>query len=184
MIRLFVGLPIDSGLRRTLALLGCSLPGARPVPEDQIHLTLRFIGEVSGEHFNEIKTALGGLNSQPLSLTISGTGHFPPRGIPRVVWAGVQPAGDIIILRNRVNHLLRGCGVEPEHRKFHPHVTIARLKNTSPGRVADFLASNALLHSPPFTIDRVELLSSRLNPKGAVHTVEAIYPLGAPEEPR
>ena len=184
MIRLFVGLPIDSGPRRTLSLLGGSLPGARPVPEDQIHLTLRFIGEVSGDHFKGIKAALTGLNSQPLSLTISGTGHFPPRGIPRVIWAGVQPAGDIIILRNRVNQLLRGCGVEPEHRKFHPHITIARLKNTSPSRIAGFLASNALLRSPPFTIDRVELLSSRLNPKGAVHTVEAIYPLEAPGEPR
>lgn len=184
MIRLFVGLPIDPGFRQTLARLGCSLPGARPTPEEQIHLTLRFIGEVSGVLFDEIKATLAELNSPALSLTIRGAGHFPPRGAPRVLWAGVQPAGDIIILRNRVNHLLRSCGVEPEHRKFHPHVTFARLKNTSPGRVADFLASNALLRSPPFTIDRVELLSSRLNPKGAVHTVEAIYPLGAPEEPR
>lgn len=94
-----------------------------------------------------------------------------------MVWAGVDPAGDIIILRNRVNYLLGQCGIEPEQRKFHPHVTLARLKSTSPTRVAAFLQNNALLESPQFVIEQINLYSSTLHPEGALHRVEATCPL-------
>ena len=87
-----------------------------------------------------------------------------------------------MILRNKVNYLLRLCGVEPERRKFHPHITLARLKNSSPERVAAFLQTNALLHSPSIVIDRITLYSSRLQPDGAVHLVEGVYPLSTPDE--
>lgn len=177
MIRLFVGISIEDSFRRLLSSLGATIPGARPVPEDQIHLTLRFIGEVEAMTFADIKEGLEGLEAKPLTLQIKGTGHFPPRGKPRVVWAGIEPAGDVIILRNRVNYLLSLCSIEPEQRKFHPHVTIARLKDGQPKRVAAFLAANALLESPPFTVDRVNLYSSTLHQSGARHRVEASYPL-------
>ena len=180
MIRLFIGIPIASHVRQILSSLGASIPGARAVPEDQIHLTLRFIGEVDALTFGDIKDSLEGLEAPSLTLRISGTGHFPPRGQPRVVWAGVDPAGDVIILRNRVNNRLSLCGIKPEQRKFHPHVTLARLKNSPPQRVAGFLAANAQLQSPPFSVDKVHLYSSTLHPKGALHRVEAVYPLAGP----
>ena len=177
MIRLFVGIPIAPAIRQLLSSLGGTVPGARPVPEDQIHLTLRFIGEVEPSTLADIRESLEGLESSPLSLCIRGTGHFPPRGQPRVLWAGIAPAGNVIILRNRVNNRLSLCGIKPEQRKFHPHVTLARLKNTSPTRVASFLAANALLESPPFEVNQVRLFSSTLHPSGAIHRVEGAYPL-------
>ena len=180
MIRLFVGIPIAPSIRQLLSSLGGSVPGARSVPEDQIHLTLRFIGEVEPSTLADIKESLEGLESGPLTLCIKGTGHFPPRGQPRVLWAGIEPAGDVIILRNRVNNRLSLCGIMPEQRKFHPHVTLARLKRSSPKRVAAFLSANAFLQSPPFTVDHVRLYSSTLHPEGALHRVEAAYPLGTP----
>lgn len=183
MIRLFVGLEVDHTIRQLLSRLGGSIPGARPVPEEQIHLTLRFIGEVDGSMYKDIRTALAGIESGPLKISIRGTGHFPPRGAPRVLWAGVEPRGDVLILRNKINHHLRLCGVEAERRKYHPHLTIARLKNSSARRVADFLAGNALLESPPFTINQVHLFSSLLTPNGAVHRIEASYPLESSAEP-
>ncbi len=176
MIRLFVGIEIAPSARRLLSSLGATVPGARTVPEEQIHLTLRFIGEVDTNSFADIRESLEGLAYKPLRLCISGTGHFPPRGQPRVLWAGVEPAGDIIILRNRVNNQLRLCGIKPEQRKYHPHVTLARLKNTSPKKVAGFLAANAHLQSPPFSVNHVCLYSSILHPRGAIHRIEAIYP--------
>lgn len=177
MIRLFVALPIDPEIRRRLAELGGTIPGSRPVPEDQIHLTLRFIGEVDAALFHDVREQLHGLRAGPLQLTVRGTGHFPPRGNPRVVWAGIEPAGQVIILRNRVNTILSVCGIAPEQRKFHPHITLARLRDCSPKRVADFLAGNALLQSPEFTVDRVHLYSSRLTADGAIHRLEGSYPL-------
>ncbi|NNK58945.1 MAG: RNA 2',3'-cyclic phosphodiesterase, partial [Desulfofustis sp.] len=174
---LFVGIPIAPAIRQLLSSLGGTVPGARAVPEDQIHLTLRFIGEVEPSTMTDIKESLEGIESSPLSLSIKGAGHFPPRGQPRVIWAGIDPAGDVIILRNRVNNRLSLCGIKPEQRKFHPHVTLARLKNTSPKRVASFLAVNALLESPPFDVNQVRLYSSTLHPGGAIHRVEAVYPL-------
>jgi len=180
MIRLFVGIPVTAHICHLLSSLGASIPGARAVPEDQIHLTLRFIGEVDALTFGDIKDSLEGLDAPSLTLSIKGTGHFPPRGQPRVLWAGVNPAGDVIILRNRINNRLSLCGIKPEQRKFHPHVTLARLKNSPPKRVAGFLAVNAQLQSPPFSVDRVHLYSSTLHPKGALHRIEAVYPLVGP----
>ena len=180
MIRLFVGIPIAPPVRHLLSILGASIPGARAVPEDQIHLTLRFIGEVDALTFGDIKDSLEGLDASSLMLSIQGTGHFPPRGQPRIVWAGIDPAGDVIILRNRVNNRLRLCGIKPEQRKFYPHITLARLKNSPPKRVASFLAANAQLQSPAFSVDQVHLYSSILHPKGALHRVEAVYPLAGP----
>ena len=180
MIRLFVGIAMPANVRRLLSGLGSTIPGGRAVPEEQIHLTLRFIGDVEAGRFLDIREGLEALEAGPLTTAIRGVGHFPPRGKPRVVWAGVEAAGDIMILRNRVNSLLARSGIAPEQRKFHPHVTLARLRNSSPKRVAAFLEANSLLRSPPFLIDQVTLYSSRLHSDGALHRVEAVYPLGGP----
>ena len=177
MIRLFIAIPIDTKIRRRLGSLGGTIPDARSVPENQIHLTLRFIGEVESNLFHDIREQLHELKSGPLQLSVKGTGHFPPRGNPRVVWAGVEPAGDVIILRNRVNNILSQCGIEPERRKFRAHITLARLQNSRPERIADFLAGNARLHSPSFDVDHVNLYSSTLTTDGAIHRIEGSYPL-------
>lgn len=177
MIRLFIAIPIDSEIRKKLGSLGGTIPGARPVPEDQIHLTLRFIGEVESNIFHDIREQLHELSSKPLQISVKGTGHFPPRGNPRVIWAGIEPAGDVIILRNRINTILSRCGIDPERRKFRAHITLARLENSPPERVAHFLTGNALLHSPPFAVDHVNLYSSKLTPDGAIHRIEGSYPL-------
>lgn len=183
MIRLFVAIPIDTEIRRKLNGLGKMIPGASPVSEEQIHLTLRFIGEVESTLFHDIRERMYELQSGPLQISVKGTGHFPPRGTPRVIWAGIKPAGDVIILRNRVNTILSKCGIAYEQRKFHAHITLARLKNSSPKRVADFLAGNVLLQSPVFTIDRVHLYSSKLTANGAIHRIEGSYPLEIGSQP-
>ena len=177
MKRLFIALEIDETIRRLLCGLGSDIPGARPVPEEQLHLTLRFIGEVDGAVFRDIRTTLHEIDGPAVTMAIKGVGFFPPRGLPRVLWAGIEAPPELMRLRNRVNRTLQGCGIEPEQRKFHPHITLARLNNSPPGRVARFLAGNNLMQTPPFSAEQLILFSSTLTRKGAVHAIEAIYPL-------
>ena len=177
MKRLFLALRLDNSTRALLSGLGAQVPGAHPVSEEQLHLTLRFIGEVDGATFRDIREGLWGLPAPPVVLSISGVGHFPPRGKPRILWAGVEPSAELASLRNKVNHILRECGISPEERKYHPHITLARLKDSSTHRVARFLSQNSMLRTPPCTVHQVTLFSSILSPKGALHTIEDEYPL-------
>jgi len=177
MKRIFLALRIDDITRALLSGLGGQVSGARPVADDQLHLTLRFIGDVDGATFRDIREQLWELSAKPISLSVRGVGHFPPRGTPRILWAGVEPSGELIILRNKVNRILSLCTIAPEQRKYHPHITLARLKTSSPHRVAQFLSQNNSLMAPSFTVDQLTLFSSNLSPKGAVHTIEEEYPL-------
>ena len=177
MRRIFLALPLNDFARSMLDGLGCTVQGARPVPASQLHCTIRFIGEVDGCLYNDIRDQLQTLMSPPVRISIEGVGHFPPRGAPRVLWAGIEPTDELNLLRNRVNRILKQCSVLPEKRKFHPHVTLARLNNCSPSRVARFLTDTCSLEIPPFNVNRLSLLSSILSPKGAIHTIEQEYPL-------
>lgn len=177
MIRLFIALPIPQEIRPFLHRIGSSLPYAKPVPEEQIHLTLRFIGDVEGSQFIDIKQSLSSVTAASFRMSIQGVGHFPPRGKPRVIWAGAQPAKKIQSLKKKIDTCLRTCKLDPDKRKFFPHVTLARLKDTPVKRVSEFLAGNAFLHFDEFEANCFQLYSSKLTPKGAIHTLEASYSL-------
>ncbi|MBE0582835.1 MAG: RNA 2',3'-cyclic phosphodiesterase [Desulfofustis sp.] len=180
MIRTFIALQLEDSLRSRLSELGRSIPDARPVPPEQIHLTLRFLGDIDGTLFQDIKEGLTGVVAPPLTMSLCGVGHFPPRGAPRVIWAGVEPAAALTGLRSGINRVLTRIGIPAEERRYHPHVTFARLKGSPIGRIADFLAGNSLLLSPPCTIESFTLFSSTLTAKGAIHRIEADYPLRRP----
>ena len=153
------------------------IPGARWIALDQLHLTVRFIGDVDGALFLDIKTALAETNISPFNIQMKGVGHFPPRGAPRVIWAGLEKSEPLLLLRKKIDAALLKIGVTPEKRKFSPHITLARLKNTPPQKVANFLSGNSLFSQEPFQVDDFKLYSSTLTPKGAIHKVERIYSL-------
>jgi RNA 2',3'-cyclic 3'-phosphodiesterase len=175
MFRLFVALDLPEEIRDELHAMAFGLPGARWVEKAQIHLTLRFIGEVDGAAFQDIKDALAGIHARPFSMRLKGVGHFPPRKEPRVLWVGVEDNSNLLQLRNRVERALVGAGLEPEHRKFAPHITLARLKDTPLGKLTNFLAGNALYASKSFEVSEFHLYLSRLTAKEAIHTREVTY---------
>lgn len=178
MIRLFIAVELPSDIRLYIKDLGRGIPGARPLPAEQIHLTLRFIGEVEGTLFQDIRECLFDVKKTPFSLQVSGVGHFPPRGIPKVIWAGVTPTEELVRLKKRVDRVLLTCGIDLEKQKFSPHITLARLRNSPIPRVSEFLAGNSFLQTPEFTVDSFHLFSSRLGKSGALHTLEESYGLG------
>lgn len=177
MYRLFVAIDLPEAVKDHLALLASGIPGARWVADDQYHLTLRFIGDVDGLVYDDVMGALDEIRHPPLTLQLRGVGHFPPKGVPRVLWAGVAPNEDLVDLRNKVERRLVRAGLEPERRKFHPHVTIARFGDVHKDRVARFLGANGLFRTEPFEAQEMQLYRSYLHDSGALHEIVGSFDL-------
>lgn len=177
MIRLFVAYDLPDDVRMLICGMGATIPGARAVPTDQLHLTLKFIGDVEESMLPDLREALSEVVSPPLLIKLQGVGHFPPRGNPKVLWCGISPTLETIQLRNSIEKALDAIGIPRERRKFSPHVTLARLRNSPLKRVTQFLAGNSMFETPTFRVDNFRLYSSVLSTRGAVHTVQAEFPM-------
>lgn len=183
MIRLFVAITLPEAVRERLAGLAGGIPGARWMDADQMHLTLRFIGDVNGAAFDDSRLALGGVRAPAFDLVLNGAGHFGNRRRVRTVWAGVAANPALVHLNGRVEAALVNAGLAPEPRRFSPHVTLARLRHAPAGRVAAFLAAHALLHEGPIAVRRFQLFSSQLSRTGAIYHVEEEYELAESQTP-
>jgi 2'-5' RNA ligase len=179
MIRLFVAIPLPDELRRRAAALCRGIAAAKWVDPDNMHLTLRFIGEVDEPQGGDIVDALDTVGGAPFALTLSGAGHFGSDRRVRAVWLGVEKSAALNALQARIESALARAGLAPEGRKFHPHVTLARMKSRASGEVGPWLAANTLFRAMPFTVEQFALYSSQLGGTGAVYTAEAEFPLGA-----
>ncbi len=177
-MRLFVGVPLPAAVRESLADLRSGLPGARWVDADNMHVSLRFIGEVDGIQAEDIDAALGDVREPAFRLALRGVGCFDSRRKVRSVWAGVTQSDGLAHLRDKVESAIVRAGFEPERRKFKPHVTLARFKNTPSARVGPYLETHNAFAAGPFPVDRFDLLRSYLSHTGARYQSIADYPLG------
>ena len=152
------------------------ISGARWQSDDQLHLTLRFIGEVDRHRAGDILAALGTIHHPRFEMELNGLGTFDRRGLPETVWAGVAPPGPPKALHKKVDQAMARVGVAPDERAYLPHITLARLKRSS-GTVRNMLEQHGGLRSPLFPVDRFALFESQLTPEGAVYTPIENYPL-------
>ena len=178
MHRLFVAIRPPDKVRDALLDLMGGISGARWQDDDQLHLTLRFIGEVDRHAADDVHAALGSIHQPRFELAISGLGVFDRRGAPEVVWAGVTPQEPVERLHKKVDQAIVRAGLEPERRAFHPHITLARWKGRRTRELADFLDRRRGLASEPFEVDALILYESRLSRHGAHYEEVASYPLG------
>ncbi len=174
-MRLFVGIELPETIRRALGLLRGGIRGAKWQRDDQFHLTLRFIGEVPPSHVDEIVGALAGISFSPFALRLSGVGLFGNGHQPRLLWAGVKDAAPLRHLARKVNHALERIGIEEEHRKFAPHVTIARFARRA-GPVDEWIGQHRDFSLPPFPVSHFSLFESHLLGEGARYEIEARFP--------
>jgi RNA 2',3'-cyclic 3'-phosphodiesterase len=177
MIRLFVALEIPEAVRAMLTRLQTGVPGARWAAPEQMHLTMRFIGEVNGTMANDIDDALASVRASAFTMELAGVGEFGGKN-PRALWAGVRANEALLHLQRKIETALQRFGLEPERRKFTPHVTLARLKATSRGHVMDFLTDHALFASASFEMKHFVLFSSKLGSNGSIYRLERTYALG------
>ncbi|HSR55521.1 MAG TPA: RNA 2',3'-cyclic phosphodiesterase [Alphaproteobacteria bacterium] len=184
MIRLFVGLSLPEGVRERLHGLKGGVPGARWIEPENMHLTLRFIGNVDDLAIEEVDEALSRVRSPAFDLEIAGVGEFSRGRRPVMLWAGVNPDPDLMDLQRRIESAVVKGGFPPEGRRFTPHVTLARIKNGARGRVRDFIEENNLLRVEPVPVTCFTLFSSHLGRRGASYRAEADYPLAIREGAR
>lgn len=177
--RLFLALRPPLALREALLSVMGGIAGARWQDDDQLHLTLRFIGEVETPVANDLAEAFGQVRMRPFELTIRGVGHFERGGIPHTLWAGVAPSPELRKLRTKFERLCVAQGLEPERRVFAPHITLARL-NASSGPVGPFLAEHERLAAGTWTVESFVLYESHLAPTGPRYEVATMYDLSVP----
>ncbi|MAF95172.1 MAG: RNA 2',3'-cyclic phosphodiesterase [Rhodospirillaceae bacterium] len=176
-MRLFVGIPLPEDVRARLGELKGGLQGARWVRPGNLHLSLRFIGEVPGGGEADIDEALAAIEAPAFPLTLSELGCFDRRGRVHAVWAGVGVSDPLMRLRAKVEHALVRLDHEPEHRKFKPHVTLARMKNGSASEVGHYLEALNGFSAGPFEVDCFTLYRSHLGHGGAHYQALADYGL-------
>lgn len=176
MHRLFVAIRPPRLVRvQLLAAMG-GISGARWQSDDQLHLTLRFIGEVDRHLAEDVHAALGGIHHPRFEIALTGLGAFDRRGRAETIWAGVAPHEPLKALHKKVDQALARAGVEPDHRVYLPHITLARL-NRSAGPVESFIERSAEMRGDPFEIDSFCLYESQLAPEGSLYTLVERYPL-------
>jgi RNA 2',3'-cyclic 3'-phosphodiesterase len=176
-LRLFIALDLPSTVQTILYDMACEIKGGRPVPRDQLHLTLKFIGDIEKQALISLKEALMSVRSPEFYLNLIGVGIFPPRGTPRIVWAGISQQRELVMLQSAIESTLASLGYAKEERPFSPHITLVRLKTLHNDSVKSFLVSNKNFRAEPCLVPSFKLYSSRLTDAGAIHRLEAAFPL-------
>ena len=175
MPRLFTGLEIPKSLGDSLSMLRGGLPGARWIDPENYHLTLRFIGDVDERLAHEAAFILGQVRREAFEIKLDTLSFFGGNR-PRAIVALIAPTKPLLELQAEHERLLRRIGLEPEGRKVTPHVTVARLRDSSSHQVADYFSSRGHFRAPVFEPDRFVLFSSRDSVGGGPYVVEADYP--------
>ena len=176
-MRLFVAIRPPRAIRDLLLSAMGGISGARWQNDDQLHITLRFIGEVDRRQAEDIDAALRSVRHARFEVRLSGVGSFEKRGQPSAVWAGVTPAVALATLHKKIDQALVRVGLEPERRAYLPHVTLARL-GRSAGPIGGFLEQAGDLSTPLFMVADFALFESDLTAEAAVYSIVERYPLG------
>lgn len=176
MPRLFTGVEIPPDVALSLSMLRGGLPGARWIDAENYHVTLRFIGDVDDMVAHDVASMLDQVKRRAFNLHFEGITSFGGRK-PRAVVAAVASEPMLMELQAEQERLMQRIGLEPEGRKYTPHVTLARLRDASSRDVANYLSARGLFRTPAFRVSRFVLFSSRASMGGGPYVIEESYPL-------
>ncbi len=171
--RLFVGIDLPHDCKAVLAELDPRIRGLRWLPESQIHLTMSFLGDVDETKQGVLEESLRQVHVPPFFLPLSGMGSFNARGRPSVVWVGIGHGHPhLFALHRKIQDAVIHAGLEPDLKPFHPHVTVARVRDLSRQSLQPFLRKFAETEFGMFNVTGFTLYSSVLSPEGANHKPE------------
>ena len=178
MLRLFVALALPEAATAALERLSFDgMPGARWVEPENMHITLRFSGEVNEHDAEEIHHELARVRALRFSLSLVGVDAVGQGRKTRALWAGVEKSEPLNLLRGRVEAAVMRAGHPPEARKFVPHVSLARFNSAPPDRIQRFIENNNLFRFGPIAFEHFTLFESDTGAGGPVYTPLQEYPL-------
>ncbi len=176
-MRLFIAIPLSQQVKKRL--LDCqTIDGIKWQRPDQIHLTLKFLGDTDENLIGDLKEGLGKIDLPEFSLAINGFGYFPKGKQPRILWAGISSNSMLEKLHQEVEEICIKLGFESEQRKFKPHITVGRIKKATKRAVVKFVNQHNKFHISDVSIKEFVLYESKLNPKGARHLRLETFQLG------
>ncbi len=176
--RLFIAVELPENARLRLGCLAQEVSGVKWNPAQQLHLTLRFIGDSSPDDQHKIENALQTVTGSPFEVTLSGLGVFPSTARPKVLWAGIEGGkAELVSLQQEIEYQLLEAGLKPQDKPFHPHVTLGRNRTAAANAIQNWLEHHRDFALEPFSVNSFALFSSKLTPQGAVHTKEVEYHL-------
>lgn len=176
-MRLFVALSLPDGIAARLNIMCCGVPGARWVEPANMHVTLRFIGEVDDVAAEDIDHHLSRIEAPAFDLELQGLGTFGKGSKAHALWVGVIPSPGLLHLQAKIESAIVRAGQPAETRKFTPHVTLARLNHPDSGRLQSFIEGNNLFKAGPFTVEDFTIFESQTGKGGPVYTALQDYPL-------
>lgn len=184
MKRVFVALPLPDEVRANLARLGGGLGGGSAgvlwAEPQNLHLTLRFIGDTDEGRIRDLEDELETITEPAFQFDIEGLGQFGDNN-PRILWAGIKDDETLQHLQKKIELTVVRCGFEAETRKFTPHITLARLRRVSPDALARFIESRGRVFEGPVDVTRFQLVQSLRGENGPIYQPLRDYPLeGAP----
>ena len=180
MTRLFFALSLPDSISDELDGLCEGIARARWALENDYHITLNFLGEVPGARVREVIEIAHSIRKPALELSLQGSGVYPHRGRPKVLWVGVQPDEALLSLQRTLQNELRHADFVLEKRKFRPHVTLARIEQCQHEHLTPWLGQHLLFKSAPFRVFRFHLFSSVLTSSGSRYALEESFRLGGP----
>ena len=176
--RLFVSLRLPEPCQDAVATLMETADGVRWTRPEQLHLTLRFLGDVLDDQAQQMVEALSRVKVQSFVLPLEGVGVFPPKGPKRILWVGLGSAHTRLFqLRQQVDDALLSAGWRGDLRSFEPHITVGRILTAPRGWIDGWLKKHAEFSGPAFRVSSFQLMSSELGPTGPVHRVHTDFPL-------
>lgn len=176
MPRLFTGIELPEPIRDTLSDLEVPIPGVNWIHSDNLHVTLRFAGDVDNGVAREFAELLAGIDIEAFEMRVAGVGTFGGKE-PHTLWAGIEAGPELEALARANERAARGAGLKPVTRAFKAHITIARLKHPRIETLARFLTRNGLFRTDPVVVSRFVLYSSKPLVGGGPYVVEEAYPM-------
>jgi 2'-5' RNA ligase len=184
-VRLFVALEIPSEVRENLAAMVGTLRAISKEPRwvrpENLHVTLKFLGEVRETRLDAVRTALAQIRSdRPLTLEFRGLGFFPNEKHPRVFWAGIEASANLMKLAGDIDGAMEKLGIQREQRPFSPHLTLARFERQgAPEKLRAAIAENVQRGFGTLRTREFHLIQTKLKPSGAEYTTLASFPFAA-----
>ena len=174
-MRLFIAVPVPEPVKDVLVSVQKKLKCAKIVlvKKNAMHVTLKFLGEVSDSKVDEIKKQLSSVEFAACKMQLDPVGVFPAAGSPRVVWAGLKPKQKLVELHQHIEQALAGLFPAGEH--FHVHITLARVKFVENKKEFKELLKTISVPAVGFEVNSFELVKSTLTPEGPVYKTIGVY---------